>query len=470
MNPTLRNLMNVATRLTRAGRLADATAAIQRALRGRSDAPTAHAARTANRAATDAATVSVTQSMTETVADQATDAFTDAVADAAKETGFFGAGTGTAPPQVLEGCVFEADPRPAGTVPAGAGEFSSGSFSHAALTRDYKLYLPPGHAGRALPLVVMLHGCTQDPDDFARGTDMNERAREQGFVVLYPAQTQAANPSRCWNWFKHNHQRRGSGEAALLGAMARSVVLEHGLDARRVFIAGLSAGGAMAAIVADTHPEIFSAVGVHSGLAPGAASNVMEALTAMRHGASGSTLGGAGGMLSGAGSMLGGAGGMLGAAGGMLGAAGSRLGGAGGGVGADAALGGADAAPLHGSARMPVPTIVFHGDQDQTVHPSNAEHVVAAVLDSAHGTRQDADPGSTAAHVEHGVCAGGRSYTRAIHHAGNGNAVAEHWLIHGAGHAWSGGQAAGSYTDPAGPDATGEMLRFFFDQPQTQRH
>ena len=422
MNPTLRNLMDVATRLTRAGRLADATAAIQRALRGRSDAPAAHVARTANRTATRAATVFATQSMAETVANQVTDAVADAVADAAKETGVFGAGTGTAPPQVLEGCVFEADPRPASTVPAGAGEFSSGSFSHAALTRDYKLYLPPGHAGRALPLVVMLHGCTQDPDDFARGTDMNERAREQGFVVLYPAQTQAANPSRCWNWFKHNHQRRGSGEAALLGAMARSVVLEHRLDARRVFIAGLSAGGAMAAIVADTHPEIFSAVGVHSGLAPGAASNLMEALTAMRHGASGS------------------------------------------------ALVGANVAPSHGSARMPVPTIVFHGDQDQTVHPRNAEHVVAAVLDSAHGTRQDADPGGTTARVEHGVCAGGRSYTRAIHHAGNGVAVAEHWLIHGAGHAWSGGQTAGSYTDPAGPDATGEMLRFFFDQPQTQRH
>ncbi len=430
MNPTLRNLMDVATRLTRAGRLADATAAIQRALRGRSDAPAERAARGANRTATDAARETATETVTNTV--------TDAVADAAKEIGVFGvrAGTDTAPPLVLDGCVFEADPQPAITVPAGAGEFISGSFSHAALTRDYKLYLPPGHAGRPLPLVVMLHGCTQDPDDFARGTDMNERAREQGFFVLYPAQTQAANPSRCWNWFKHNHQRRGSGEAALLGAMARSVVLEHGLDARRVFIAGLSAGGAMAAIVADTHPEIFSAVGVHSGLARGAASNVMEALTAMRHGASGTTHSGAGTTHSGTGTTLGDAG----------------------------------VAPSPWSARMPVPTIVFHGDQDQTVHPRNAEHVVAAVLDSAHAPSQAGDPGAPAPRVEHGVCAGGRSYTRAIHHAGNGAAVAEHWLIHGSGHAWSGGQTTGSYTDPAGPDATGEMLRFFFDQPQTQRH
>ncbi len=410
MNPTLRNLMDVATRLTRAGRLADATAAIQRALRGRSGAPNAQAARGA------------TQTATDTVTDTVTEAATHAAPPMVLEGCVFEAGTDTAPPVVLEGCVFEADPRPVRTVPAGAGQFTSGSFSHAALTRDYKLYLPPGHAGRPLPLVVMLHGCTQDPDDFARGTDMNERAREQGFVVLYPAQTQAANPSRCWNWFKHNHQRRDRGEAALLGAMARSVVLEHGLDARRVFIAGLSAGGAMAAIVAETHPEIFSAVGVHSGLAPGAASNLMEALTAMRHGASGAT------------------------------------------------PGAASAAPSPRSAGMPVPTIVFHGDQDQTVHPRNAEHVVAAVLDSAQGLRQDADAGTTAPRVEHGVCAGGRSYTRAIHHAGNGAAVAEHWLIHGAGHAWSGGQTAGSYTDPAGPDATGEMLRFFFDQPQTQRH
>ena len=434
MNPTLRNLMDVATRLTRAGRLADATAAIQRALRGRSDAPAERAARGANRTATDAARETATETVTNTV----TNTVTDAVADAAKEIGVFGvrAGTDTAPPLVLDGCVFEADPQPAITVPAGAGEFISGSFSHAALTRDYKLYLPPGHAGRPLPLVVMLHGCTQDPDDFARGTDMNERAREQGFFVLYPAQTQAANPSRCWNWFKHNHQRRGSGEAALLGAMARSVVLEHGLDARRVFIAGLSAGGAMAAIVADTHPEIFSAVGVHSGLTRGAASNVMEALTAMRHGASGTTHSGTGTTHSGTGTTLGDAG----------------------------------VAPSPWSARMPVPTIVFHGDQDQTVHPRNAEHVVAAVLDSAHAPSQAGDPGAPAPRVEHGVCAGGRSYTRAIHHAGNGAAVAEHWLIHGSGHAWSGGQTTGSYTDPAGPDATGEMLRFFFDQPQTQRH
>ena len=441
MNPTLRNLMDVATRLTRAGRLADATAAIQRALRGRSDAPAERAARGANRTATDAARETATETVTNTV----TNTVTDAVADAAKEIGVFGvrAGTDTAPPLVLDGCVFEADPQPAITVPAGAGEFISGSFSHAALTRDYKLYLPPGHAGRPLPLVVMLHGCTQDPDDFARGTDMNERAREQGFFVLYPAQTQAANPSRCWNWFKHNHQRRGSGEAALLGAMARSVVLEHGLDARRVFIAGLSAGGAMAAIVADTHPEIFSAVGVHSGLARGAASNVMEALTAMRHGASGTTHSGTGTTHGGAGTTHSGTG---------------------------ATLGDAGVAPSPWSARMPVPTIVFHGDQDQTVHPRNAEHVVAAVLDSAHALGQAGDPGAPAPRVEHGVCAGGRSYTRAIHHAGSGAAVAEHWLIHGAGHAWSGGQTAGSYTDPAGPDATGEMLRFFFDQPQTQRH
>ena len=452
MNPTLRNLMDVATRLTRAGRLADATAAIQRALRGRSDAPAERAARGANRTATDAARETATETATETVTNTVTNTVTDAVADAAKEIGVFGvrAGTDTAPPLVLDGCVFEADPQPAITVPAGAGEFISGSFSHAALTRDYKLYLPPGHAGRPLPLVVMLHGCTQDPDDFARGTDMNERAREQGFFVLYPAQTQAANPSRCWNWFKHNHQRRGSGEAALLGAMARSVVLEHGLDARRVFIAGLSAGGAMAAIVADTHPEIFSAVGVHSGLARGAASNVMEALTAMRHGASGTTHSGTGTTHSGTGATLGGTGTTH--------------------SGTGTTLGDADVAPSPWSARMPVPTIVFHGDQDQTVHPRNAEHVVAAVLDSAHALGQAGDPGAPAPRVEHGVCAGGRSYTRAIHHAGNGAAVAEHWLIHGSGHAWSGGQTTGSYTDPAGPDATGEMLRFFFDQPQTQRH
>ena len=271
------------------------------------------------------------------------------------------------------------------------GEFVDGSHTHASLTRRYKLYAPPGSVGKSLPLVVMLHGCTQNPDDFAVGTGMNELALAQGFYVLYPAQSADANPQRCWNWFKHNHQGRSKGEAALLANMTLAVMEQHCMDSRRVYIAGLSAGGAMAAIVAAAYPEIFAAAGIHSGLAAGAAGNVAEALAAMKSGA------------------------------------------------ADIKL---------ASLSSAVPTIVFHGDQDRTVHPRNGEQVIAA-LQAGEEKR-----------MEQGISNQGRRFTRTQHQI-NGVTLAEHWVLHGGGHAWAGGNALGSYTDPTGPDASGEMLRFF---------
>ena len=368
MNNTIRNLMRQANEMTQVGRLNEATAVIQRALRG---------------------------------------------------AGAPGGANAAISPLVLEGCVFEVGVQePAATesktrtdTTVGPGEFTSGTHTHGALTRRFKLYTPPGQGDRSLPLVVMLHGCTQNPDDFAVGTDMNHQAREQGFCVLYPEQSQDANPSLCWNWFKHNHQQRGSGEPALLASMTQAVMKRQHIDPRRVFIAGLSAGGAMAAIVAAAYPEIFAAVGVHSGLPNGAANNVAEALMVMKSGELGMIMPGKG----------------------------RRLG-----------------AATKGTLRpqTSVPTIVFHGDKDTTVHPRNGEQLIAAVL------------GSTAAgpRVEQGVSAKGRRYTRSTRHSDNGRAVTEHWLVHGAGHAWSGGSAQGSYTDGTGPDATREMLRFFFEQ------
>jgi poly(hydroxyalkanoate) depolymerase family esterase len=363
MNPTLQDLMRSATRLTQTGRLSEATAAIQRALSG-AGAPV--------RAAP-----------------------LHAAAEAS--------------PLVLDGCVFEM-PAPAAAAAAKtapSGVFTSGTHSDGALTRAYKLFVPPGRAERARALVVMLHGCTQDPDDFAAGTGMNDSATLQDFVVLYPAQSPDANPSRCWNWFKHNHQRRGSGEPALIASMTRAVMKEQGIDPRRVFVAGLSAGGAMASIVAQAYPDIFAAAGVHSGLPPGAASSVPEALSVMNIGVAG--------------------------------------------TGGPARSRSADPAPgVH------VPTIVFHGDQDRTVHPRNGEQVIKAALGSA---------AAGATRVEQGSSGQGRRYTRSVHVGEHGDTLAEHWLLHGAGHAWSGGHAAGSYTDGAGPDATREMLRFFLEHP-----
>ena len=365
MNETLQDLMRSATRLTQAGRLNDATAAIQRALRG--------------------GAAVATPSRPESSA------------------------------MVLDGCVFEVDAAPPAAVPPRGAPtrttpFTDGTHTHAGLTRTYKLFVPPALTGKPRALVVMLHGCTQDPDDFAAGTGMNEAALEQGFVVLYPAQAQDANPSRCWNWFKHNHQERGRGEPAVIAGMTREVMKAHGIDPRRVYIAGLSAGGAMATIVAAAYPDIFAAVGVHSGLPRGAASSVPEALSVMGSGVAG--------------------------------------------TGVHTRTRRVDAAPT-----APVPTIVFHGDQDRTVHPRNGEQVIAAALGAAAA-------GAGAARVEQGRSSQGRRYTRSTHAAEGGAAQAEHWLLHGAGHAWSGGRAAGSYTDAAGPDATREMLRFFFEHPR----
>ena len=376
MNDTMQDLMREATRLTQSGNLMEATAAIQRALGNTGGAP------------------------------------------APPPPAF-----STPSPIILDGCVFEvAEPdvaqphsiqpeveRPAKASSKTAGEFTEGSHTHASLTRRYKLFTPPvneDNAGKGLPLVVMLHGCTQNPDDFAAGTGMNERAREQGFYVLYPAQAADANPQRCWNWFKHSHQSRGRGEAALLASLTLSIIAQHGIDPRRVYIAGLSAGGAMAAIVAAAYPEIYAAVGVHSGLAVGAASNVAEALAAMRSGAGPAVRGSA--------------------------KVGHRSG---------------QAAP-----GVAVPTIVFHGDQDATVHPRNGEQVTQQVIAAGQGTPHK--------QVVQGVSRKGRRFTRTVY-LHDASAEAEHWLLHGGGHAWSGGDAKGSYTDPAGPDASSEMLRFF---------
>ena len=357
MNNVLQNLMRQATRLTRAGRLNEATAAIQRALSGKTNPY-------------------------------------GAVADEEKPVK-------PAPTAlILDGCVFE-------VAGAGAGAFTSGTHTNAALTRRYKLYVPTESTGQQRPLVVLLHGCTQNPDDFAVGTGMNEQASKQGFCVLYPEQSQDANPQRCWNWFKHNHQRRGRGEPALIASMTQTIMKEHDIDPRRVFIAGLSAGGAMAAIVADAYPEIFAAAGVHSGLPNGAASNVAEALAVMSSGQSGQIK---------------------------------------------------SPQPPQPPQRL-VPTIVFHGDQDRTVHPRNGEQVIASTLGSA---------AAASPKVTQGLSPNGRRYTSATHHGDAGEVLAEHWLVHGAGHAWSGGHAKGSYTDAKGPDATAEMLRFFFAHPQTK--
>ncbi len=272
---------------------------------------------------------------------------------------------------------------------------------------DYKLFVPGGLDTTNAPLLVMLHGCTQSPDDFARGTRMNTLAEQHGYVVAYPEQPASRNATHCWNWFRRSDQRRGGGEPALLAALTRQLIATHGLDDRRVYVAGLSAGGAMAAVLANTHPDLYTAIGVHSGLPIGLASDVPSAFAAMH----------------------------------------------GGGPRRPTVPGSGE----RGRTSRAVPAIVFHGDNDTTVHPNNGHGVIAQSL-ASEGVEAAAAKG---AQVERGIAAGGRRYTRTVHTLADGSVAAEHWMIEGAGHAWSGGDAAGSYTDPSGPDASEQMLRFF---------
>jgi poly(hydroxyalkanoate) depolymerase family esterase len=290
------------------------------------------------------------------------------------------------------GLSFPGTPQPrAGSIPDGA-RFLSLSFTNAAGTRPYRLYVPSGYrVGHAVPLIVMLHGCTQSPEDFAAGTRMNEAAEAATCLVAYPAQISRANAQKCWNWFVTADQQRDAGEPSIIAGITREIIAGYGVDPRRIYVAGLSAGGAAAAVMASVYPDLYAAVGVHSGLACGAAHDVMSAFAAMQRGAE---------------------------------------------------------AP---ASRLDVPAIVFHGDQDHTVNPLNADAVVA----------QASPAGPLTTQSDEGRVPGGRAWRRTRTLDAYGRTMVEQWTVFGSGHAWSGGSAAGSFTDPEGPDASREMLRFF---------
>jgi poly(hydroxyalkanoate) depolymerase family esterase len=294
---------------------------------------------------------------------------------------------------------FDAAP-PAGAGAAGLpGQFVDASYTNDAGTRSYKLYVPAtcaARAGAAAPLLVMLHGCTQNPDDFALGTGMNALAEAWGCLVAYPAQSPQANPSRCWNWFNAVDQQHGQGEPSIIAGLTRDIMARHAVDPRQVYVAGLSAGGAMAAILGTLYPDLYAAVGVHSGLPFAAAHDLPSALAAMK--------------------------------------------------------GDFQRPRLPGRA---LPIIVFHGDRDTTVHPANGDELIRQ------RRRAPVDAQAPATEVEPGQVPDGHAYTRTLHRRPDGSIDAEHWVVHGSGHAWSGGDARGSYTDGKGPNASLAMMRFF---------
>ena len=283
----------------------------------------------------------------------------------------------------------QADP-----VPKGA-QFLSLVFNAAQGSRGYRLYIPANPPETPMPLIVMLHGCTQTPEDFAAGTGMNALAEEFGCMIAYPAQPSGANAQKCWNWYRPEDQARDRGEPAIIAGLTRAIGRDHNADPARTYIAGLSAGGATAVVMAHAYPDIFSAVGVHSGLPAGSAQDIPSAFAAMRSGSKGKPY------------------------------------------------------------QTIVPTIVFHGLADCTVHPDNGVAVMAQALQA-----MQAMP-SLLATTHQGVADGGHCYHTTVHHHADGRSLAEHWQIEGAGHAWAGGHSAGSYTDPKGPNASRQMLRFF---------
>ena len=298
------------------------------------------------------------------------------------------------------------------------GRFITSEFSNQAGTRAYKLYVPSQASDSSLPLIVMLHGCTQSADDFARGTQMNRLAEESGFLVLYPEQAASANVSKCWNWFQPRDQERDKGEPSVIAGMVRKVAGTYGVDERRIFVAGLSAGAAMAVVLGETHPDIFAAVGSHSGLPFASAHDIPSAMAAMK-----------------------------------------------GGRGRSGAAGLTGVQVRERSCTQAVPTIVFHGDRDHTVQHSNGAAILEQASD-AYDAAGKTNGATLAVSTERGGAAGGRTFSRSVHAEADGRPHLEFWTLHGAGHAWSGGNASGSFTDYKGPDASAEMVRFFLAQPR----
>ena len=395
----MNDMMLEATRLTRANQLIEATALIQRMLQGEIDSEIA-----------DPGDRRPTIGGHPEIFDETKPfPFNAAASDQSR---YF---------QALRGQTyrfkFPSRPRPQGwkgpaplstpdVLPEG-GKFFEASYSNSAGSRAYKLYIPSGYQGQPVPLVVMLHGGTQTPDDFAAGTRMNVIAEEETCLAVYPAQPSHANPAKCWNWFRPEDQERGRGEPSLIAGITRQVMHDYSVDPQRVYVGGMSAGAAAAAVMGATYPDLYAAIGVHSGLACGVADDLISAFAAMRQG-------------------------------------GSRN---------------SRATSTTPDDRPTVPTIVFHGDRDTIVHPQNADHVVARSIRAANWQKK----------VRRGRVPGGHDYTCTIHSDANGQTILEQWSIHGAGHAWSGGSPSGSYTDPRGPNATKEMLRFFRDHPAVER-
>jgi poly(hydroxyalkanoate) depolymerase family esterase len=296
-----------------------------------------------------------------------------------------------------------------------SGGVSSGFFTSSAGAQSYTLYVPSTYkAGSPVPLVVALHGCTQDGDQFRRLTRLDRLAEAKGFIVVFPTQDPNANKMKCWNFFQQDHMQRDAGEPAKIAGLTRWVQQHYSIDVHRTYVTGLSAGGAMASVMGATYPDLYAAVGIGSGCEYAATASC----------------------------------------------AGYKS--------ADPAQAAKQAYQAMGAHARPMPFIVFEGDKDTTVPPVNAEQVVQqwqAIADEADDGSNNGSVPTAPSKVVNGQAPGGESYTLNTYSNGHGAELGQYWLVHGMGHAWSGGNPAESYADPSGPDETAAMYAFFMNHP-----
>lgn len=287
-------------------------------------------------------------------------------------------------------------------------QFIEGSYANFSGTLKYHLFIPKGFRA-GMPLLVMLHGCNQDAETFATGTRMNDHAENLGFMVLYPDQSGFSNMNKCWNWYQSINQYRNMGEPAVIAGMTQEIMATYQIDPHKVYIAGMSAGAAMAYIVGRVYSDIYAAIGVHSGLLYRGINNVFSALAAMKTGS---------GQMPNSEELR------------------------------------EDKSTTTGEpntvARHDQPLIIFHGDQDTTVDLQNAVDLMA--YHHQNNQFKEHHYEETSDHYDH---------TRTTYQNKQGKNLAEQWIIHGAGHNWSGGNTEGNFTDANGPDASLEMMRFF---------
>jgi poly(hydroxyalkanoate) depolymerase family esterase len=296
------------------------------------------------------------------------------------------------------------------------GRFVDGAFTSDAGTRRWRLWVPSGYdAAKRHALVVMLHGCTQDPNDLARGTRVTEHADRRDILVLLPEQPVSANVKKCWSWYDPANQQRDAGEPALIAGMTRQVMGDWAVDPQRVYLGGISAGAAMAALVAVSYPDVYAAVALHSGIPYRAAANVMEGVSAMTTGAPDTP----------------------------------RL--------ARAAY------EAMGARARPIPAIIVQGAADPVVKPINALHtrdlwLAMNALARRAAPEMVSSPATPTRRTE--TQAGGLDVVTECYDTATGECEVEMLTVAGLGHAWSGGSKLGTFTDERGPDATAEMLRF----------